>query len=380
MTTLSAHTTRAIHNKGMQAVYGIAAEYDVPVEDVIALLGTTSHTSITGHQSPFVRLPVTTPSQPEPTSLAPAADPSIAPTVDVKAEGEPHKPSATPDTPSAGTDGEQAPVGGILDPAAPTSLPGAEGADDRAPIAFAAPPSKPRPQQADIDRDAATVLQAHVSNPDWTARMISRGLNLSTQRVVMLARSAGVTLPTQVEYDAAQRAKIAEKLKRPAAAQPASDQPQPDAVPQEPVKTIRQRVAEAHQEHPDWGTEDIAVHTGAKLDYVKTALHDIRAAAGTLVVEPPPQPNPQTPVAPPPAGERRTLTDRIRALHHQYPNWTASLIAKELGANPNSVSAILAGIRNPKAQAAPAPKAEFSSRREMLNHYDEIAKRLGKVK
>lgn len=86
MTTLSAHTSRAIHNKGMQAVYGIAAEFDVPVEDVIALLGTTSNPSKTGVPSLFVRLESTTQWQPV-SSKVTAADTSTAPPVDETTDG-----------------------------------------------------------------------------------------------------------------------------------------------------------------------------------------------------------------------------------------------------------------------------------------------------
>jgi hypothetical protein len=124
-------------------------------------------------------------------------------------------------------------------------------------------------------------------------------------------------------------------------------------------KSIKQQVADAHGEHPDWSAEQIAEHTGAKLGSVRHALHDARTAAGTAEVEVIPPANPQTPVAPPPPPIGGTLKDRVRVRHQQHPTWTAALIAKDLGANQSSVSVYLAAIRREEAgeasEAAPAP-------------------------
>lgn len=86
----------------------------------------------------------------------------------------------------------------------------------------------------------------------------------------------------------------------------------------------------------------------------------------------------------PPAGKVTTILDRVRVVHQQHPTWTASMIAKHLGANANSVSTLLATVRRQERgeQAPPPPaiKPEFEGRAELLEHYDGVGKRLGKVR
>lgn len=79
---LSQHTQRLIRNRGMAALYGIAAEHDCDLSDVLDILvtapfsapdSTASNPSKTQVPEPFMRLKSTTPSQPEVPTHAPAA-------------------------------------------------------------------------------------------------------------------------------------------------------------------------------------------------------------------------------------------------------------------------------------------------------------------
>jgi hypothetical protein len=213
-------------------------------------------------------------------------------------------------------------------------------------------------------------------------------MGVSGAYVRKTASRLDLVLPSMRDYRRAQRAATTEALKdSPAKPQEPVERagpPTPRAEPKQPPAStsgrtsLKQRVAETHRDHPDWSSEQIAEHLGAKLGSVSHALHDARAAAGTAEVEVIPPATPQTPVAPPPVGEKRTLTERVRSLHQQHPTWTATMIAHELGAKQTSVSALLGVIRNPKAVAATVEQPQFSGRRQMVEHYGEIAKRLGK--
>lgn len=120
--------------------------------------------------------------------------------------------------------------------------------------------------------------------------------------------------------------------------------------------TLKQRVAEVHEQYPDWTAKAVAQHLGEKFGSVKSALFDAKMArlSRLQAVEAVPAPNPQKPVAPPPPPTGGTLRDRVRIVHSQHPTWTAALIGKHLGANANSVSTYLAQIRS---NAEPAPAA-----------------------
>jgi hypothetical protein len=146
----------------------------------------------------------------------------------------------------------------------------------------------------------------------------------------------------------------------------------------------RTQVFECHKEHPDWPAKLIAEHLGIPLTTVTgyASKYQLRlptfasyqAAERARTTE-------ALKAAAVPALKSAvggTLESRVRAMHAQRPNFTARMIAKELGANLNSVATLLSQIR--KAVPAPAGKPEFSSRKEMLEHYGKIAERLGKPK
>ena len=151
--------------------------------------------------------------------------------------------------------------------------------------------------------------------------------------------------------------------------------------------SMREQVRLCHLDHPDWPAKIIAAHLdcpsgtvsgyasklGLSLPSVASyeaaqaarTTEALKASAATVV------PSLESAVS-------GTLESRVRAMHAQRPNFTARMIAKELGANLNSVATLLALIR--KTLPAPTGKPEFSSRKEMLDHYGEVAKRLGKTK
>jgi len=153
-------------------------------------------------------------------------------------------------------------------------------------------------------------------------------------------------------------------------------EPSGSASPAAPRRiTNRQRVRECHEAHPDWTAEQIAADTGLGAQQVRViASQTSLKLPKPFTPEVVPPANPQKPVAPPP--RTGTLTDRVRAVHHQHPTWTARMIANELGANYTSVSTTLGKVRGEKP--APAQKHQFEGRADMISHYSEVAKRLGK--
>jgi hypothetical protein len=149
--------------------------------------------------------------------------------------------------------------------------------------------------------------------------------------------------------------------------------------------SLREQVRICHLEHPDWPAKIIAAHLGcpsgtvsgyaSKLGLSLPSVASYEAAQAAKTTE-------ALRAAPKAVSTARSvaaamLEGRVRAMHAQRPNFTARMIAKELGANLNSVATLLAQIR--KTVPAPTAKPEFSSRKEMLDHYGEVAKRLGKA-
>lgn len=196
---LSQHTQRLIRNRGMAALYGIAAEHDCDVSDVLDLLVTTSFTSISGPDKPFVPVVVTTPSQPGETSRshAPAArtdgeavasQPS-SPSVDLSGlAAHEQGPSPSPAVPPAddAADGQ-----GVTLQSAPSAA-----TETGKPVrakALAAP-SKPKRKQA-YERVKA-VFDAH---PDWAPSLIAVAaeVHISTARewIRQMKAKAGETAP-----------------------------------------------------------------------------------------------------------------------------------------------------------------------------------------
>lgn len=404
----TAQTQRAIRNKGMAAVYGIAAEFDCEPGDVLDLLVTTSFTETS--------IPVSTPSQPNPPPSAvqtdgegPSSSRPTAPSVD-------HYALDTADLDRSrvhlancimncgtriyeGDDHLVVPPNDEFYCAAcaatefpPSPLPGdpADGADIP-PNRVSAPSAafSPAPKRTHTKGRGKLVEASIREHPDWTDQMHAAALGVDPAYVRRTATRLDLTLTSRLAVRKAQQDATTEALRaateKPKEPEDRAEPPTPRSEPKsQPAATyagakrpsVKHRVANLYSMHPDWDAHRMAKELGANLGTVQTALSDARAAAGESLKEPVPPANPQKPVAPPPTGERRTLTERIRKLHQQHPNLTAALIAKELGANVNSVSTILSTVRGKVAPAKAEP--EFTGRRAMIEHYGEIAKRLGK--
>lgn len=196
------------------------------------------------------------------------------------------------------------------------------------------------------------VLECHKAHPDWPAPQIAKAIGLGANQVRVIAGRIKITLPPG------------------ATGRPANGQKRGEP-------TIRQRVTEVYALHPDWSPKQIADALGANRNSVNTILYDLRAASREAEPQQPaPAPTPQTPVAPPPPNTGN-LTDRVRIMNHQHPTWTARMIANELGAKLDSVAALLTIARK---GAAPKPEPQaFANRREMVEHYGQVAARLGKA-
>lgn len=150
-----------------------------------------------------------------------------------------------------------------------------------------------------------------------------------------------------------------------------------------PIKhaTLADAIRKCHAENPEWPARLIARHLGisyqrvvgtaatAGIDLPTQQEYDamqVKARTAQLAREK--AHSEALPMA-------ATLTQRIRQVHRAHPDWTAAQVANHLNAAPASVSTLLSSVRKESRQAA-AP--EFSGRRQMVEHYGEIAKRLGK--
>lgn len=135
----------------------------------------------------------------------------------------------------------------------------------------------------------------------------------------------------------------------------------------------RNEVANLHASEP-WLTPDEAAAT------LQMPLNNLRIFTQQFDIEwgqLPRPPAPASKVMQPTAGP--TLADRVKAQHQLHPTWTARMIAQHLGEKETSVSTILA-IARKETRAQVEAKPEFASKREMLQHYGDVALRLGKAK
>jgi hypothetical protein len=317
---LSSHTARQLRNASLSALYRVAYDHDVDLSDVMASI---------------------TPSQPSPASQAPAASTPAAAPADVQAGEARPASSATPlQAISIGRYATRA--GGEAEVWAKD-----KGGNALYPF-YGSLPASPEDDAWDS------------SGRNWA----SADFDLVRRIGPLPATPSPEPQPTSTPaVQSAVDADLDEQERAIETGKPGEAEASPVTVKRKRAKregkSIKQQVADAHGEHPDWSAEQIAEHTGAKLGSVRHALHDARTAAGTAEVEVIPPANPQTPVAPPPPPIGGTLKDRVRVRHQQHPTWTAALIAKDLGANQSSVSVYLAAIRREEAgeasEAAPAP-------------------------
>ncbi len=241
------------------------------------------------------------------------------------------------------------------------------------------------------------VRQCHNEHPDWPPSKIAEATGVRKDQIHGLAKFAGISIPTEAEYRRALRKQTTEALK--AAAEPAeADRPAepPQAQPQPkqpPVSTtgrrgaLKQKVLAVHAEHPDWTAAQIAEHLGhPSKGSISAYLFDARAEERAvaereqeerLLAEARKREEQRNQFAAQ-VPDTRTLTERVRMMHQQHPTWTARMIGPPHWDANSSVSVLLSSIRNPKAKAEPASDPKFNGKRHMLEHYGEVAKRLGK--
>lgn len=132
----------------------------------------------------------------------------------------------------------------------------------------------------------------------------------------------------------------------------------------------RNEVAELHAAEP-WLTPDEAAAV------LQMPLNNLRMFTLQLDIEWGRQPRPAEPPKKTPPTSGPTLAERVKAQHKLHPTWTARMIAKELGEKETSVSTLLAVARR---EVWVETKPEFASKRDMLQHYGDVASRLGKAK
>lgn len=211
-------TQRAIRNKGMAAVYGLAAEFDCEPGDVLDLLVTTSFTE--------TRIPVSTPSQPNPPPSAVQTDgpgessslptgPSVDPIPDPAAPAiDPVKPTDPPAKHAAqgALSSEPGEVQDRCVSTSPTPSPVAGDPADEAgtqtlvastsSAAFPKAPTRRTPTLAQRIRDH---LAEH---PDATARDVAQATGKTIQSISWAAIRAGIQLRKLTAAEHAEASRI----------------------------------------------------------------------------------------------------------------------------------------------------------------------------
>lgn len=392
---LPAHTQRLIRNRGMAALYGIAAEHDCDLSDVLdilvtapfsAPLSTTRIPSVSGPDSAETAILSTTPnspSQPEVPTHATAA----------QADGE--VVASQPSSPSVDLTGLAAheqgpspspsPMANAPEPESRSTVSRQPGSGDFLPKAKKAPkpPKEPKPPRRITNRQR--VRECHEAHPDWTAQQVADETGLSKDNVWTIASQIKIKWPDRKASTTEALQRATAKPQEPEAAPDASEaQPSPEQPPATTADDLNERLIALHTAEPTLTRPELARRLGVtvgKVNYRVERLsldvpHSRRTDDEPFTPEVIPPANPQKPVAPPPP-PTGTLTDRVRALHEQHPTWTARMIANELGANVNNVSTLLAQVRGAPS-AGPAQRQQFTGRMDMINHYSEVAKRLGK--
>ncbi|HTN61107.1 MAG TPA: hypothetical protein VL147_06075 [Devosia sp.] len=214
------------------------------------------------------------------------------------------------------------------------------------------------------------VAALHAEHPEFTGAMAAEYLGISKGTLDGASFNLGVkwTRVIRVKRAAGQPAKVAVPAIDPIVARDDLDR----------------RLIALHQAEPDLIRPRLAERLGVTRFQINDAVVRLelkvpratRGKDGVFEPEVIPLATPQTPVAPPPK-KQTTLKDQVSVLHQQHPNWTARLIAKELGVKMARVNTIL-GLLRGRAGRVLAETPEFTSRRQMVKHYGEVAKRLGK--
>lgn len=355
MTILSALHSSRIRNRSMGVLHLIAADESCEVSDILALI---------------------TPSPATANSLQKAAGATIqSDQPEARPEGLPEisgNPEATP-TPEPRTTSTPSVQAHIDEPSSiplaerPTSSPGADGAEDRAPIPDApkplpdeehrpaeaktsdqgalssepggmqddtaihpAAPSKPvRGRPASI---RARVSACHAENPTWPPKLIADHLGVTEDSVRACASRNNLTLGTWKDYQASLPESERTEVVR--------------NVPSEPTR--RDQVREAHAAHPDFAAKELASHLG--IDEL-----NLRAVASQIGIKLPKAKEITSPA-------RVTLADKIRAHVAAHPDATARDVADATG---DSLQAI----------GWAAQKAEITLRKYTAEERSEASRR-----
>lgn len=403
MTILTALHSSRIRNLMLGYAHNLAADNGCEVSDILALIGNLADS------------PSSTPSQPNPPSdvqtdgevIAPIT-PSVEPIPEAPKplpEDAGHSAASFENPPAEAKSSDQGALssepGEVQDRCVSTSptpspLPGdpADGADIP-PNRVSAPSAAFSPAPKRTKGRAQQVEAAINEHPDWPDIKIAELIDCDPAYVRRTAARLGRELPSRREWHKAQQALTAEALR--ATQEKPAKVPEPPAPPSAPAKTkrppaptagkktLKTQVIELHAAQPDWTAQQIAQHLGrTSVGSISAYLFDARAEERAaeeqahqdrLIAEAREREDQRNKVAAR-AKDGPTLTERIRTLHQQHPTWTATMLAKELGAKATSVSTILSQVRG--KPAAPVEKPQFSGRREMVEHYGAIAKRLGK--
>lgn len=137
--------------------------------------------------------------------------------------------------------------------------------------------------------------------------------------------------------------------------------PAGEETPSSPAPRIRDQVQALHDAHPEY----TARQAREALGLTKGSLSGHSSALG---IQWTPVDVPDVPVEVAPKN-----VDRVRLVHDQHPTWTARMIANQLGEKEKTVANILGGIRRESSNP------EFAGKADLVEHYDNVAKRLGKV-
>lgn len=155
-----------------------------------------------------------------------------------------------------------------------------------------------------------------------------------------------------------------------------------------PRMSKREQVYQCHQAHRDWPAKKVAEHLGLSMGSVRghgSALsikfpsqRDYDAAVASLADTAPAKSPKRAAQVVPRIGKVATLQDSVRAVHLQHPTWTPSMVAKELGVHVDSVLPVLTRLRNSAPVLDKPTQQKFAGRQDMLAHYTEVGKRLGR--
>lgn len=341
---LSLDTQRDIRNAALSALHYIAFDQHCEVSDILALLSTTSHTSISGPNTAPTVVLSTTPSQPDPKQAAPSAATApggvhaeVSPASDTSETGG-EEPSILPATPSpelqpTSTPAVQAqnvePTSEVLDGPS-LSPPGAERAVDPGPSL----PPRGRPETT-----RAQVVAVHHAHPEWPSKLIAEHLSITEDSVRATASRKKLKLVSWWDYQRAEAAKKAAGIIAPArtetppavAAEPAIVSPAKAKKP-----TLGDRIVAVRAEHPDWPYRVVAKHLGAPKNSVQAyasvlgfiwpsqAEYDDAEAAKILPANEP-------------IARRKKLADMIRAHLADHPDATLKDLSDALGVKQTSI-------------------------------------------